>query len=71
MLNLIVKAPVAERANLAHSQIGKRDFGSIKRMIALGKMLYAEKTVWAENPTANIGILSLAVLQIFARSCRA
>jgi hypothetical protein len=43
MLNLIVKAPVAERANLAHSQIGKRDFGSIKRMIALGKMLYAEK----------------------------
>jgi hypothetical protein len=37
----------------------------------LGKMLYAEKTVWAENPTANIGILSLAVLQIFARSCRA
>jgi Protein of unknown function (DUF3102) len=43
MLNLIVKAPVAERANLAHSQIGKRDFGSIKRMIALGKMFYAEK----------------------------
>jgi len=43
MLNLIVKAPAAARANLAHSQIGKRDFGSIKRMIALGKMLDAQK----------------------------
>jgi hypothetical protein len=44
MLNLIVKAPVAERANLAHSQIGKRDFGSIKRKIALGKMPVCRKT---------------------------
>jgi hypothetical protein len=42
-----VKAPIAERANLAHSQIGKRDFGSIseKRRLRHGEWYRGSETI--------------------------